>query len=256
MRAATALGPLAASALVAAALTVTAATGASAGAAAPDDWRAAACKDADRDLAVGAYTVTSRLAERLEDLPSVTMTAERLTFTNGARCDLLHLDGRLPLERQLRGHSAELSMMGDVVIAGASQGEMASHTVANGAGGNIPIRDVDHLVLGAVAFRDVESGTMPDSALLPEPWRNQPYTVTHTRTTYTVGLVGKVGTQKRFTVTPATRAAAQRRLTLDLAAAQNGADRRAARQTYRLSLRGIRLELKPFRTRWSGELPR
>jgi len=254
MRAA-ALGSLTASVLVAATLAVTAPTAASASAA-PDDWRAAACKDADRDLAVGAYAVTSRLAERLEDLPSVTVTAERLTFANGARCDLLHLHGRLPVERQLRGHSAEVSTLGELVVAGASQGEMASHTVASGAGGNIPIRDVDHLVLGAVTFRDVESGTMPDTVVLPEPWRNQPYAFTHTRTTYTVKLVGKVGSHTRFTVTPATRAAARRRLTQDLTAAQNGADRRAARHVFRLALRGIRLDLKTFRARWSGELPR
>ena len=42
---------------------------------------------------------------------------------------------------------------------------------------NCYIRDV---VLGAEVFTDVETGTMPDSTSLPEPWRNQPYTFKRT----------------------------------------------------------------------------
>ena len=133
---------------------------------------------------------------------------------------------------------------------------MAGSSSISGTGGTSPIRRADHLVLDAVVVLADESGTTPDSVVLPEPLRNEPYTSTHTRTTFTATVNGRVGTEETFTVTAATRAAAKRRLSRDLAMAETAADRQAARKTYRLALRGVRLVMKRFKDSWSGELLR
>lgn len=220
------------------------------------DWRTEACAEQNHDgLALGSFTVTDKRTQRVKQVPSLTLTAERVTFASGVRCDLVHLHGRVPFGRELTGYGLGLTTMGDLVISGTSQGEIAKTSLSRGVGTTDPIRRANHLVLAAVVFLDVEEGTMPDAAMLPEPWRNQPYTFTHTRTTFTANLNGRVGTKRTFTVTPATRVAAERRLSADLAAADDAADRRAARQTHRLALRGVRLVMKSFTSSWTGELP-
>ena len=221
------------------------------------DWRAAACEDASRlDGPLGSYTVAKTATGGVRKLPSVTLTAERLVFTSGAQCDLVQLDGPVPFRRELRGHSAEITVLGQMVVGGADQGEMERATSFSLVGSSRAIRETGHRVLDAVVFRPDETGTMPDDAALPAPWRNQPYTSAHTRTTFATTISGRVGTERTFTVTPRTRAAAKRRLTIALALAQSDADRRVARKTYRLALRGIRLVWRRFTQSWSVELPR
>lgn len=254
MRAATVIAPLTAVTV----LTALAPLGAvPAHAATSGDWRSQACASSGSDVRAGdTYTVVTKDAGRLERVPTLTVTIERLVFDGGVQCDLLQLDGRLPFGTELRGHGAEVDVMGELVINGVDQGEMQLSGSFHGVGGSAPIRVVRHVVLNAVTYVPDESGTVPDSPTLPEPWRNQPYTSTHTRTTFSAHVSGRIGTEKPFTVTHATRAAAERRLAAELEVAQHAVDRRAARRTYRLALRGIRLVMTPFRERWSGELAR
>ncbi|WP_210439270.1 hypothetical protein [Nocardioides xinjiangensis] len=231
--------------------------GPAAHAAAPGDWRTAACADDNHDdLALGAYTVTQAKSHRVRQIRSLTLTAERLVFASGTRCDLLSVDGRVRGGHELTGHGSDMALMGELVVGGVSQGEMEGHSSQTGAGGTEPIRHARHRVLDAMVFRDVESGTVPDSAAVPEAWRNQPYTFTHTRTTFTATVTGRVARRKTFTVTPATTAAADRRLAAALAVADSTAERRAARKVHRLALRGVRVVMRKFRHDWSDELPR
>lgn len=195
------------------------------------------------------------LSERVKGLKGVTITAERVTFANGARCDLLHVDGRLPFATDLRKASGEVTDLGTLVVAGADQGETEHNSASTGFSTAPPVRYLEQQVLGTVVYLPTEGGTMPASPFLPPAWQGQPYTYTHTRTTMSATFGARKGEEKHFRVTPATRAAAARRLERDLALASSAADRRDARRTHRLALRGIRLEMKPFRARWSGELP-
>jgi hypothetical protein len=228
-----------------------------AGAAGSSDWRTVACADDNDDgLALGAYTVAQAQTHRVAQIPSLTLTAEHLVFASGTRCDLISLDGSVPFGQEVKGHASSISLLGELVVGGVSQGEMASSTSVTGVGGSEPIRVIRNVVLGADVFADVETGTMPDSTSLPEPWRNQPYTFTHTRTDFTASVDGRTSVKKTFTVTPATRATAKRRLTSALADADSAAERSDARRTYRLALRGVRLVMKRFHHEWSGELPR
>ena len=254
MRASTTLGSLTALAV----LTVLAPLGsATASGAAPADWRTAACEDASTlDGPLGSYTVVKTSSERVDKLPSVMLTAERLVFAGGTQCDLVQLDGRIPFGQELTGWTTEVTVLGQLVVAGADQGETDRTSSVSVRGSSDAIRETEHLVLDAVVFPADETGTMPDHVAVPAPWRNQPYTFSHTRTTFDTTITGRVGTEKTFTVTPATIAAAKRRLTRDLALAETGADRRAARKTYRLALEGIRLVMKRFEHDWSTELPR
>lgn len=238
-------------ALVPTTCAATAATASAAG-----DWRAAACADDDKDLATGSYAVAQVLTQPVKQVPSLTVTAERLVFANGARCDLLSLDGPVPVGKELTGYGSEMTVLGQLVVGGVDQGEMSSTRAVSGYGGSSPIARARHLVLGAEVFPAVESGTVPDSPTVPAGWRNQPYTSTHTRTTFTATVNGATGKKKTFTVTPATKAAAKRRLDVALALADTAAERRAARQTYRLALQGVRYVMKTFRFDWSGEIPR
>ena len=73
---------------------------------------------------------------------------------------------------------------------------------------------------------------------------------------FTASVDGRTSVKKTFTITPATRATAKRRLTSALADADSAAERGDARRTYRLALRGVRLVMKRFHHEWSGELPR
>ena len=227
-----------------------------AGATEPADFRTTACRDADHGgLASGSTTRATALSEQVKGLRSLTVTAERLTYANGARCDLVYVDGRLELGQGVKGYKARVSEMGTVVVAGTDQGELEVRGIATGVGGTSVLRELDHEVLGAVVYTPTESGTMPALPGLPPEWQGQPYIVTHTRTTAEATFLARVGTKQSFTVTPATRAAAARRLERDLDRATSAADRRDARRTYRLALRGVRLVMKPFTARWSGELP-
>ncbi len=237
-------------------VTILAPTGTAAHAAS-GDWRTAACAERNRDgLALGTYTVAQVQTQRVEQVPSLTISAESLVFASGARCDLLSLDGRAPFGRDLTGYGSTMSRLGELVVGGASQGETEGTGSVTGVGGSVPIRRARHEILGAVVFNEVETGTMPDHAGVPAPWRNQPYTTTHTRTTFTATINGALARKKTFTVTRSTKAAAKRRLDIDLALADSAAERRDARATYRLALRGIRLVMKTFRYDWSSELPR
>lgn len=220
------------------------------------DFRAAACREADHaDLASGSATRTTVLSEQVEGLRTLTVTAERLSYANGARCDLVHVDGRLRFGQGLKGYKARLRDMGTLVVAGADQGEVEHRGISTGAGGTPPLRELDQEVLVAVVYTPTDSGTIPPLPDLPAEWQGQPYTFTHTRTTAEATFRARVGERQSFTVTPATRAAAARRLERDLSIAPSAADRRDARRTYRLALRGVRLVMKPFTARWSGELP-
>lgn len=249
--------PALASVAALATLTVVVPAGPTAYAASSDDWRAAACAEDNRDgLALGAYTVAQVQSRRVKQIPSLTLTAERLVFTSGTRCDLISLDGSVPFGREVKGHGSSISLLGELVVGGVSQGEMEGSGSVTGVGGSEPIRGIRDVVLGAEVFSDVETGTMPDSTSLPESWRNQPYTFTHTRTGFLASVSGRTSTKKSFPVTPATRATAKRRLAAALADADSPAERRDARRTYRLALEGVRLVMKPFRYDWSGELPR
>lgn len=226
-----------------------------AGAAAPADAVARACRGADSsDLASGTPTRTTLLRDRSELLESLTVIGVRLTYPNGARCDVLSVDGRLPFGHDVKRYAADLSELGTLVVAGADQGETEHQGIGTSVGGS-PFREFDDVVLGAVVYTPTESGTMPALPGIPPEWQGQPYTFTHTRTTASLTLRLRKGVEKRFTVTPATRAAAARRLERDLALASTAADRRDARRTYRLALEGVRLVMKPFRASWSGELP-
>lgn len=232
-------------------------TGPTAYAASSDDWRAAACAEDNRDgLALGAYTVAQSQQRRVKQIPTLTLTAQRLVFASGTRCDLISLDGSVPFGREVKGHGSSMSILGELVVGGVSQGEMEGSGSVTGVGGTEPIRGIRDVVLGAEVFTDVETGTMPDSTSLPESWRNQPYTFTHTRTGFTASVEGRTSRERTFAVTPATRAAAKRRLASALADADSAAERRDARRTYRLALEGVRLVMKRFRYEWTGELPR
>lgn len=191
---------------------------------------------------------------RLRRLGSLGVTGVRLTYPNGARCDVLSVDGRLPFGHDVKRYAADLSELGTLVVAGADQGETEHQGIGTSVGGS-PFREFDDVVLGAVVYTPTESGTMPALPGIPPEWQGQPYTFTHTRTTASLDLRLRKGVEKTFRVTPATRAAAARRLERDLMVASSAADRRDARRTYRLALDGIRLVMKPFRASWSGELP-
>ena len=66
-----------------------------------------------------------------------------------------------------------------------------------------------------------EAGTVPDVLEIPEPWRNQPYTSTYTRTTFNRDAPRQGRHEEQtFTVTAATRAEAKRRLADDLASSR------------------------------------
>lgn len=195
-------------------------------------------------------------SERLDEVPSLTVTTERLVFASGAQCDLLHLDGTLPFDQEVRGYRARLTTRGELVIGGVSQGENGRASNAIGSSSSVGTHDLRRFVLVAQVYVPDEAGTLPDSVEIPEPWRNQPYTSTFTRTTLGLTLRGKVGTRKTFAVTAATRDAAKRRLARDLELSANATDRHAARKIFRLALRGVRLEMKSFTARWSGELTR
>jgi hypothetical protein len=252
VRATTVLGTLTATALLASLAPLGVAP---AGAASARDWRAAACAEDDGDLAVGSYEVAQALTQRVKQIPSLTLTAEHLVFANGARCDLLSLDGSVPEGRELTGYGSEVTVLQQMVVGGVDQGEMEGIQAVSGNFGRATAR-AKHLILGAQVFSDVESGTVPDSPAVPAPWRNQPYTSTHTRTTFTASVDGGIGRKKTFPVTPASTAAAKRHLTLDLMGADTAGERQAARRTYRLALRGVRYVMKSFHLVWSGELPR
>lgn len=234
---------------------------ATAGAAAPADFRAAdfradACRDADHaGLASGSATRTTVLSERVEGLRTITVTAERLSYANGARCDLVWVDGRLAFGQDLKGYQASVGDMGDLVVAGTAQGEVEHRGISTAVGGTPPSHELDREVLGAIVYTPTDSGTLPELPGLPAEWQGQPYTFTHTRTTAEATFRAREGRRESFTVTPATRAAAARRLERDLRIATSAADRRDARRTHRLALRGVRLVMKPFTARWSGELP-
>lgn len=191
---------------------------------------------------------------RLRRLGSLGVTGVRLTYANGARCAVLSVDGRLPFGHDVKRYAADLSELGTLVVAGADQGETEHQGIGTSVGGS-PFREFDDVVLGAVVYAPTESGTMPALPGIPPEWQGQPYMFTHTRTTASLDLRLRKGVEKRFTVTPATRAAAARRLEHDLVVASSAADRRDARRTYRLALDGVRLVMKPFRVSWSGELP-
>ncbi|CAM3849558.1 hypothetical protein [Nocardioides zeicaulis] len=223
------------------------------------DWRTQACRDAGSESS-GTPSRATLLEGRVRGLRSLTVTAERLTWGDGVRCDLVSVDGRPPFGRDLPSYGAEVAEMGTLVVGGVDQGETEHQRVSMGVGssagpaGSTSPRDVDHEVLGAVVYSPSESGTFPSPSDLPAAWQGQPYSFTHTRTTIVATFHARAGVRKTFTVTPATRAAAARRLERDLGAATSAADRRDARRTYRLALHGVRLVMKPFTTRWKGEL--
>ncbi|MBS2940344.1 hypothetical protein KDN32_21620 [Nocardioides sp. J2M5] len=215
-----------------------------------------ACRGADSaDLASGTPTRTTLLRDRSELLGSLEVTGVRLTYPNGARCDVLSVDGRLPFGHDIKGFDTEVSELGTLVVAGADQGETEHQGIGRNLRSSSPFRELRDEVLGAVVYAPTESGTMPALPGIPPAWQGQPYTFTHTRTTASLDLKARKGVEKSFKVTPATRAAAARRLERDLAVARSAADRRDARRTYRLALDGVRLVMKPFRVSWSGELP-
>ncbi|UFN42879.1 hypothetical protein [Nocardioides okcheonensis] len=229
---------------------------AAAGATAPNDALAETCRVADAaDVASGAATATTVLRERLRRLGSLEVTGVRLTYANGARCDVVTVDGRLPFGHDMKGYDAELSERGTLAVAGTTRDETEHQGIGRSTRSSSPFHGFDDEVLGAVVYVPVESGTMPPLPGIPPEWQLQPYTFTHTSTTASLTLRLRKGVEKRFTVTPATRAAAARRLERDLALASTAADRRDARRTYRLALDGVRLVMKPFRASWSGELP-
>ncbi len=178
-----------------------------AGAAAPSDALAETCRGADAaDLASGTPTRTTLLRDRSELLESLTVIGVRLTYPNGARCDVLSVDGRLPFGHDVKRYAADLSELGTLVVAGADQGETEHQGIGTSVGGS-PFREFDDVVLGAVVYAPTESGTMPALPGIPPEWQGQPYMFTHTRTTASLTLRLRKGVEKRFTVTPATRAA-------------------------------------------------
>lgn len=161
---------------------------ATATAAAPADVPGVLCRASDgQDILSGAATRTTVLRERLGPRGSLRLTGLRLTYANGARCDVVTLDGRLPSGYDLRAFRASFTLRERLAVAGVDQGETTGLGIIGGRRGG-PVRKLDGEVIGAFVYTTVETGTFPATPELPEAWHHQPYTFTHTRTTGRVTL--------------------------------------------------------------------
>lgn len=234
-------------------------------AAAATDWRQSACKQQPAGVAEevpvsGTGTVVSTTVTRVRPLAGVKVVAERLDFS-GVTCDLLYVTGTLPAGARVTETGYAHEVWADLIVGDVQQDPIPAPShfgFGTGWFGESEVAGVPRNValIDAVAFRAVETGTIPDEPGVPTEWKGDPYTITHLRTDWRVDIAGSRLVRKTFTVTAATKVAAERRLQRQLRAARTAAQRQAARKTYRLALRGIKLVRRKFDVELAGSKPR